>query len=269
MWTRAELKDKAKDILKTTYWKSLLVSIIIAFAGGGGGGSVASTQGSGNTDQFNYEDYSGLGTTIDWNAFLREYLPVIIIGIIIFLVIILFILSLRIFLGFPLEIGGRKFFVQGAREDANLNYMGYAFNKDRYFNIIKTMFLKGLYTFLWTLLFIIPGIIAAYSYYMVPYLLTDNPGMGSKRVIQLSKELTQGHKLDIFVLELSFIGWYILCFIPAYIGIINGWFLLDFAAMIGIFLIAPYVNATKAQLYLKLRNYGIENGITTEEELIQ
>lgn len=73
-----------------------------------------------------------------------------------------------------------------------------------------TLFLTGLYTFLWSLLFIIPGIVKSYAYSMVPYILAENPDMSANEVITRSKEMTMGHKGDLFVMDLSFIGWLLL-----------------------------------------------------------
>ncbi len=74
--------------------------------------------------------------------------------------------------------------------------------------------LMGIFIFLWSLLFIIPGIIAAYRYRMATYLLIDHPEMSPLDCIRASKEMMHGHKGELFVLDLSFIGWAILCIIP-------------------------------------------------------
>ena len=74
--------------------------------------------------------------------------------------------------------------------------------------------LMGIFIFLWSLLFIIPGIIAAYRYRMATYLLIDHPEMSPLDCIRASKEMMRGHKGELFVLDLSFIGWAILCIIP-------------------------------------------------------
>ena len=74
--------------------------------------------------------------------------------------------------------------------------------------------LMGIFIFLWSLLFIIPGIIAAYRYRMATYLLIDHPEMSPLECIRASKEMMRGHKGELFVLDLSFIGWAILCVIP-------------------------------------------------------
>ena len=71
-------------------------------------------------------------------------------------------------------------------------------------------FFRGLFTFLWSLLFVIPGIIASYSYYMTPFILCERPDMTSIEAIRESKELMRGNKWRLFCLEISFIGWELL-----------------------------------------------------------
>ena len=72
------------------------------------------------------------------------------------------------------------------------------------------MFLMQVYLFLWSLLFAIPGIIKSYSYRLVPYILADNPDMNSDDAITLSREMMNGQKFEVFVLDLSFFLWWIL-----------------------------------------------------------
>jgi uncharacterized membrane protein len=119
--------------------------------------------------------------------------------------------------------------------------------------IIKTMLLSKIFIFLWSLLLIIPGIIKSYAYRMVPYILADNPNIGAEKAIELSNEMTRGHKFDMFVLDLSFIGWYLLG---------------TLALGIGVFLVMPYDNATNAELYLVLRNDAIKNNLCSYEDLL-
>ncbi|WP_214626036.1 DUF975 family protein [Paenibacillus agaridevorans] len=277
MWTRAELKQRAKDILRTTYWKAFLVSIILLFVGGGGGGfggnfslnlgsndwgdlrESFSTVDSGYSeddlfdeediiDSFVYNDDYGTSSSIDWSF----WGPFIIIMIIVFIVVLLFALAFRIFLLSPLEVGSRRYFKQAAEQDANLNNLGYAFGKGRYVDIIKTMFWRGLLNFLWYLLLIIPGIIKSYAYSLVPYILADNPNIGYRRAVQLSNQMTRGHKFRIFVLDLSFIGWFLLGLLALFVGYL---------------FVLPYYNATKAELYLTLRKEALERGMTAPQEL--
>lgn len=94
--------------------------------------------------------------------------------------------------------------------------------------------LRGIYVFLWSLLFIIPGIIASLSYAMAPFLMVENPNMTASQAIAASKEMMDGHKTDLFILELSFIGW----------GLLN-----VLTLGIGSLWLNPYMNAAFAAFY--------------------
>ncbi|MCS4477280.1 DUF975 family protein [Clostridium botulinum] len=159
---------------------------------------------------------------------------------------------LRVAVGYMLEVGGRKFFIKAAEGETNMGYLGYCFKEGSYFGVLVTMLLRSIYTFLWTLLLVIPGIIKGYAYSMVPYILADNPSIGAERAIQLSNRMTDGEKWDMFVLDLSFLGWYILGMLALGIGVI---------------FVNPYVDSTKAELYLILRKKAIEDGSTSCKEL--
>ncbi|MDF2958266.1 MAG: hypothetical protein K0S39_1, partial [Paenibacillus sp.] len=224
-----------------SYWKAFLVSLIIAFVGGSGGG------GSFNWD-FDDLPSSFMPTPSDGDHFSL----VAIIVIIVVAVVLLFSIAFRIFLGYPLEVGGRRYFVQSALNDVNMNNLGYAFSKSKYLDIIKAMLWRGFLTFLWFLLLIIPGIVKSYAYSLVPYILADNPNIGYKRAVELSKHMTAGQKMDMFVLDLSFLGWYLLGFLALFIGVL---------------FVMPYDNATKAELYLTLRHHALDQGLCSYEEL--
>jgi uncharacterized membrane protein len=128
----------------------------------------------------------------------------------------------------------------------------WAFKKGRYLNIVKIMFWKEVKIFLWSLLFIIPGIIKAYEYSMVPYILAENPGISSERAFELSKEMTDGEKFDIFWLGLSFIGWILLG---------------TLACGIGVLFVEPYIHATFAELYQVMRDKVHNSGFSDYSEL--
>jgi uncharacterized membrane protein len=232
------LKEKAKGVLKGNYWKAFVVSLVLLFAGANtrGGGS------SGGREGFNR-----------YRGEINER-TLVVIGFIILIVAIIAIIAIaiRIFAGYMLEVGGRKFFIRAAEGETNMGYLGYAFSEGRYFNVLLTMLLRSVYTFLWSLLLIIPGIVKSYAYRMVPYILADNPQIGRRRAIELSNEMTNGEKWNMFVLDLSFLGWYLL-------GVI--------ALGVGVLFVHPYEDATNAELYLVLRDSAIESGLTTYEEL--
>jgi len=107
----------------------------------------------------------------------------------------------------------------------------------------------------WILLLIvlsIPALIKFYSYRMTPWILADNPQMGYQKALKLSMALTRGQKWPMFVLDLSFLGWWLL-------GIL--------ACGIGVMFVYPYYLATFAELYARLRLQGVNNGLCTMEEL--
>lgn len=80
--------------------------------------------------------------------------------------------------------------------------------------------LVGVYTFLWTMLFIIPGFIKSYSYAMTYFVYRDNQEMGCDAAIEESMRLMEGHKMDLFILDLSFLGWLLLSFLSLGIGML-------------------------------------------------
>ena len=124
------------------------------------------------------------------------------------------------------------------------------------------VFLMALYTFLWTLLFIIPGIIKRYSYAMTPYILAECPGMPANDAITQSRYLMDGNKWRLFCLELSFIGWDLLCAVPLLIGLLiitTGnlaalpWLVLCAAlTIIGSLFLVPYREAAHAAFYREI-----------------
>ena len=84
--------------------------------------------------------------------------------------------------------------------------------------ILGTMLLANVYTFLWTLLLIVPGVIKACSYAMTPYILREHPELSYNAAIEKSMAMMEGHKMKFFLLCLSFIGWAILCMLTLGIG---------------------------------------------------
>ena len=90
--------------------------------------------------------------------------------------------------------------------------------------------IKNIYIFLWSLLFIIPGIVKSYAYYLAEFIAMENPEMSASDCLRKSQELMDGHKKELFVLDLSFIGWHILCM---------------FSFGIGYLFLAPYIAQTR------------------------
>ena len=96
------------------------------------------------------------------------------------------------------------------------------------------MLLVGVYTLAWTLLLIVPGIIKSFAYALTPFILIDKPELSANEAIELSMKMMDGHKLDLFILYLSFIGWYLLSILTLCIGML--W-------------VMPYMYTTMAAFY--------------------
>jgi uncharacterized membrane protein len=119
----------------------------------------------------------------------------------------------------PLAWGHFIFFLRLIR-DENLDY-GHLFDGfNQYFRIFLAELLRGIYILLWALLLIIPGLIKEYSYAMTEFILKDNPEMSGEEAICESMRLMQGHKMQLFLLDLSMIGWLILSFLTLGIGLL-------------------------------------------------
>ena len=110
---------------------------------------------------------------------------------------------------------------------------------DDYWAAIKVTFFVGLFTFLWSLLFIIPGIIKSISYSMSLYILAENKGKPALECINESKAMTNGYKGELFLLGLSFIGWLLLTAVT--FGIAYIW-------------VGPYMQATYINAYQLLKS---------------
>ena len=106
-------------------------------------------------------------------------------------------------------------------------------------HVVWGMILSTIYIFLWTLLLIIPGIIKSYSYALTPYILVEHPEMSANEAIEESMRLMDGHKFDLFYLQLSFIGWAILSILS--LGL-------------GVFWLIPYQMTAQAAFYRDIKN---------------
>ena len=145
--------------------------------------------------------------------------------------------SLAAFLiGGVLQLGYARFLLK-QHDGKELDFNDLFSQFDRFGTGFAQNFLRTLYTFLWSLLLIVPGIIAALSYAMTPFILEEHPELTASEAIARSKELMNGHKMDLFILTLTFLGWDILCALTANIG--------------NLFL-NPYKNAAYAVFYREI-----------------
>lgn len=263
MWSRKDLKEKSKQSFKKNYWKCVLVSLILSFIlGGVGSGSGASFDQKDvenmkksfsqidvaldNYENGNFAYESDYETGVDnyENEIGADVVLVIVIVAIIMVIIVLAIaIPLQVFLINPLLVGCRKYYFTNLNQTSQIKEIGYAFDHN-FLNVAKTMFFKDLYTFLWTLLFIIPGIVKSYEYRMIPYIIADDSELTTSEVFARSKEMMTGNKWSAFVLDLSFLGWHLLNVCT--LGIL------------GVFYVNPYVHQTDAALYQMLKTGSLE-----------
>lgn len=244
-WLRADLKARAKEAFRHNYWAAVAVSLILVLltaGGGSGSGGRTYTTAQDTYDNYvdrNYYDHElqeKMGSIADsaktnslvgWGLYLLTSAVVITVAV----VVLLF----GIFVGNALKVGGCKFYIENLYSKPKIKRVFYGFTSGCYGNVIKVMFLKDLFTFLWSLLFVIPGIIKAYEYHMVPYLLAEYPDMTWQEASTRSREMMYGNKMDTFILEISFFPWHLL-------SAISG-------GIVGVFYVYPYIDATMAELY--------------------
>lgn len=244
---RADLKNWARNAMNRSYWKSVLVALII-YAIIYAVSYVASMGVSG------LSLFAGINTDYMSNDEMTTVLVLMLFMLGIMVVFCIASFLIKIFLANPIEVGCQRFFCVGLyQNDPNLNEVGTGFKRN-YKNVIKTMFFRDLFLTLWLMLALviawvvilgitvgmvyflensnINGVLAAvlsiflfimiyaivivaelpylikyYEYMMIPYILADNPDMPRKQVFALTEQMMKGDKWNLFVLQLSFIGW--------------------------------------------------------------
>ena len=223
---RAQIKQHAKDQLHPRFWwlfLGFLIPTLISLALGGGQGALNSL--------FNLEPrllFSPL-------ALLSGVLPAASILLCPFLAVGVASLALKVARGEPATIGTP--FIDGS-----VNYG----------RKLGGMLLVALYTLLWSFLFLIPGIVKAYAYSFTPYLLSECPNLKATDAISLSQRMTQGAKGELFVFDLSFILWGLLCTITG--------------GLAGCYVI-PYYYTAHATLYESIKKAALESGKVSPLEL--
>lgn len=231
MWSRESLKFDAKITLKNCFGNSILACLVL---------SAASNIGN-FTLRFNDVSFNKLSVA----QLLAITIPMSLASVLTILV--------KIFLTNPLSVGCSHFFLSSRIRPSRVEQVGFCFKSGRYGNACKTIFMMNLFISLWSLLFVIPGIYKSYQYRMVPYLLAENPEMDYRRALELSTAMMDGEKMDAFVLDLSFIGWYMISIFTCMI--------------LAVVYVMPYQYHTNAGLYIALREKAINNGLVNPAEL--
>ncbi len=152
----------------------------------------------------------------------------------------------------PLVMGLMNWYRKSIYEKVPLGEIFAPYKKKYLMSNIGTMFLVQLYTYLWSLLFIIPGIIKSYSYCQTTFIKAENPNIPASRAIELSKIMMEGHKVDLFYLHLSFIGWFMLSGFTYNI--------------LGIVYVYPYYFSALSFAYIEVKADAIAKGLINPAE---
>lgn len=211
MYIRAELKERAKRTMDGQYWKMVVVALVYLILS-----YVRATWGQ---------------------QLIFELLNSLFMSLFTILIPYLLLIAFRFLISNPILVGIKAYYIQATKEQATYSTLGYAF-QNNYWNIVKIMAIRDIKQILWTLLFIIPGVIKQYEYAMIPYLLAEDSSLSMDEAFSTTKQMMTGNKFNLFILELSFILWNILCI---------------FTCGIGYLFLNPYLLATYTQFYLALK----------------
>jgi len=227
MRTRQEIKAIGKSRFLANYWPCVLAVLLVALA-------IGVVSGALNAPATIQAANSGDSETVSVSSSF-SILALIVAG--------------------PLEIGLCYFFVMNVLGRDGLTATtpftaGFSGNFGRKLGGYLWMYL---FTVLWTLLFIIPGIIKGYSYAMTPYILADCPNVKAKDALKLSMRIMSGHKWELFVFHLSFIGWGLLSILTL--------------GLLSIFFVDPYMKSSEATYYLEVREQALRTGVITMGQL--
>ena len=213
--TSSELRAIARRNLEGTWGISVGVALVAAILGG-------LIVGTGSNINFNFnEDTVRNLPPIFWTVLLPLASLAGLLGIVSFI------------LGGTVELGYAKFLLK-QYDRKQLQFSDLFSQFERFGTGFAQQFLRVLFTTLWMLLFIIPGIVKGLSYAMTPFILEEHPEMTASEAIKASMRLMDGYKMDLFILGLTFIGWQILACLTMGIGFL---------------FLNPYMNATYAVFY--------------------
>ncbi|MDR3552021.1 MAG: DUF975 family protein [Clostridia bacterium] len=226
----SELRAQARARLRGRWGEALALSLVASLLGAT----------SGFKWNFNYK-FNSTGTVHNLLQLLPSPLLALLMGFLAGFAAIAVMLGLvQLILGGAATLGSDLYYIRLCRGE----YSSFSTLFDRFTILIKALGLRlfmALFVFLWTLLLIIPGIIAGYRYAMAPYIMTEHPEIGIREAVDISKNMMNGYKLDLFVLDLSFIGWALLCILTCGIGFL--W-------------LTPYMQAAHAAFYLQVSFQG-------------
>ena len=222
-----DFRALARQALDGRWGSAVGTGLVAALLGGaiGSSGSDVSSVGS------------SIGNYIQEHGTFSVYIPDFIWMALVFLAVILSIYAVVCFvIGGTVQLGYAKYNL--ALVDHKQAQFPDLFSQfSRFGDGFVLNLLTNIFVLLWALLFVIPGIIAAYGYAMAPYILYEHPGMRPMEALRASKELMRGNKWRLFCLQFSFIGWALLCSLTFGVGFL--W-------------LVPYQEAASASFYRQI-----------------
>jgi uncharacterized membrane protein len=232
-----DFRDAAWNILRGRYWWAVLAALIAILLGGAVGQSPLNQPfGNGGLHEFSQAVRQMLDGSFHLQTIAALLFPIM--GIAAAAGSMLFLYSVGFFvIGSAVELGYDLFHISlyQSQSAPKINTLFSRF--DVFGNALLLRLLMTLKILLWSLLLIVPGIVAAYRYAMAPYLLAEHPALTAGEAIEESKRLMAGNKGRLFCLHLSFIGWFLLAALT--------W-------GFGFFFLAPYVKSSETAFYLAL-----------------
>ena len=249
MFNTSTIKAAAKERMKQNHWMVVLVTFIASLLGGVAGAG-------GFSYNFDSSDFSDVESAPVWGEMPEEawaaILVILLVAAGVALIVAVLSIAYSIFVASVVRVGFASWLLRFYRgENPGVGELFAPF-KRQYMQSVRVMFATDLRIFLWSLLFIIPGIIKGYAYMMVPYLLHDNPNLTPKQALDISERMTMGYKGDLFWLGLSFIGWRFLAMFTC--GILD------------LLYVTPWFELSFAAAYEDLKWIAIQSGTVAPEE---
>ena len=233
MWTRALLKANAKTVLRRSYWRVFLMCLIASLLSGG-----VNLNFNTSDAQAGYRGASQVFSHLIGGDLLSALLGMAfaMVSALALVLVLAAALCWGILISPVIDVGQCRYMIQNRAGTVSLGTLFSGFTNS-YWNTVSGMFYANLRIFLHFLLLIVPGIIKAYAYSMGFFVLADRPDLSANECRKRSMYLMKGHKWQLFCLDFSFIGWYLLSLLT--LGILSFW-------------VVPYHMTARAEFYQEL-----------------
>lgn len=267
IWTIRDLKKKARKLLKNCYWPAVAVCLLTTMltgwigSAGIGIGRIQAENASGleMSEQRMRElkdDLKDRNPIAEYKiSIVQKQLNLLVFVFAVTASIVIVVLGLLVIfcIGNPVKVSSKRFFMCNRKRTANIGMILYVFRNHYTMHVTAAMFYRTVSIIGHGLLLIVPGIIKHYEYSLIPYILAENPTMQYKRAAQLSTKMSEGQKMAMLKMDLSFLFWEIA-------GIFS-------LGLVSVFYTMPYREFAKAGLYEVLRQNALADGVCDSTEL--